>query len=78
MNVKVTDVREHPGDAAFLLDDGKTSVLLDTGFGFTGFAIADKVKAALGDRKLDYLFVHHMEPDHSAVIDDIEIGRAHV
>ena len=65
MNVKVTDVREHPGDAAFLLDDGKTSVLLDTGFGFTGFAIADKVKAALGDRKLDYIFLSHSHYDHA-------------
>ena len=65
MNVKVTDVREHPGDAAFLLDDGKTSVLLDTGFGFTGFAIADKVKAALGERKLDYIFLSHSHYDHA-------------
>ena len=65
MNVKVTDVREHPGDAAFLLDDGKTAVLFDTGFGFTGFAIADKVKKALGERKLDYIFLTHSHYDHA-------------
>ncbi len=65
MNIRVTDVREHPGDAAFLLDDGKTSVLFDTGFGFTGFAVADKVKAALGERKLDYIFLTHSHYDHA-------------
>ena len=65
MNVKVTDVREHPGDAAFLLDDGKTAVLFDTGFGFTGFAVADKVKAVLGERKLDYIFLTHSHYDHA-------------
>ena len=29
----------------------------------------DNIKAALGDRKPDYLVVQHMEPDHSANID---------
>ena len=28
------------------------------------------LKAELGDRKPDYLVVHHMEPDHSANIDN--------
>jgi len=65
MNVKVTDVREHPGDAAFLLDDGKTAVLFDTGFGFTGFAIAEKVKKALNGRSLDYIFLTHSHYDHA-------------
>ncbi|MBE6630992.1 MAG: MBL fold metallo-hydrolase [Ruminococcaceae bacterium] len=65
LNVKVTDVREHPGDAAFLLDDGKTAVLFDTGFGFTGFAVAEKVKKALGERALDYIFLTHSHYDHA-------------
>ena len=30
----------------------------------------DNIKATLGDRAPDYLIVLHMEPDHSAVIDD--------
>ena len=65
MKLKITDVREHPGDCAFLLDDGKTAILYDTGFGFTGYAIADRVKALLGDRPLDYLFLTHSHYDHA-------------
>ncbi len=64
MKLTVTDVREHPGDAAFLIDDGETAVLYDTGFGFTGYGVADRVKAALGDRPLDYLFLTHSHYDH--------------
>lgn len=65
MNLKITDVREHPGDCAFLLDDGKTAILYDTGFAFTGYAIADRVKSLLGDRPLDYLFLTHSHYDHT-------------
>lgn len=64
MKLTVTDVREHPGDAAFLLDDGTTSILYDTGFAFTGDAVADRVQAVLGDRPLDYLFLTHSHYDH--------------
>ena len=62
--IKVTDVRCEKADAAFLLDDGKTSILYDTGFGFTGESIADAVQAALGDRPLDYIFLTHSHYDH--------------
>ena len=41
--IEILDMRVHPGDAAFLLDDGKTAVLYDTGFGFTGFGVAEKI-----------------------------------
>ena len=44
MDIKITDVRCLKGDAAFLLDDGKTSILYDTGFGFTGYKIAENIK----------------------------------
>ena len=54
--IEVLDMRVHPGDAAFLLDDGKTAVLYDTGFGFTGFGVAENIKKYLGDRPLDYIF----------------------
>lgn len=64
LNVKVTDVRILPGDSGFLIDDGKTSILFDTGFAFTGYQIADKVKALLGERKLDYIFLSHSHYDH--------------
>ncbi len=65
MNIKITDVRGHKGDAAFLIDDGKTSILYDTGFGFTGYAIADNIKKALGERELDYIFLTHSHYDHA-------------
>lgn len=65
MNIKVTDVRSRKGDAAFLIDDGKTSVLYDTGFGFTGYAVADNIKSCLGERQLDYIFLTHSHYDHA-------------
>ncbi len=60
----ITDVRALPGDSAFLIDDGKTSVLYDTGFGFTGYRIADNIQKALGARSLDYVFLSHSHYDH--------------
>ena len=65
MNIKITDVRHQKGDAAFLIDDGKTSILYDTGFGFTGYAVADNVKTCLGERRLDYIFLTHSHYDHA-------------
>ena len=38
--MKITDVRVLPGDSGFLIDDGKTSILYDTGFAFTGEQLA--------------------------------------
>ena len=61
----ITDVRAVPGDSAFLLDDGTTAVLYDTGYGFTGYAIADKVQQLLGDRPLDYILLTHSHYDHA-------------
>ncbi len=64
-HIKVSDVRCNKGDSAFLLDDGKTSVLYDTGFGFTGFKVAENIKAILGDRPLNYIFLTHSHYDHA-------------
>ena len=61
----ITDVRANPGDAAFLIDDGKTAILYDSGFGFTGCAMADKIREYLGDRKLDFIFLTHSHYDHA-------------
>lgn len=61
----VTDVRVQPGDSGFLLDDSQTAILCDSGFGFTGFAMAEKIKACLGDRPLDYIFLTHSHYDHA-------------
>ena len=63
--LKVTDVRCLPGDSAFLLDDGETSILIDSGFGFTGFSVADNIRKVLGERKLDYIFLTHSHYDHA-------------
>ena len=61
----ITDVRVHPGDSGFLLDDGQTSILYDSGFAFTGYGVADKIKTVLGDRPLDYIFLTHSHYDHA-------------
>ena len=52
---------------SYVILDEKIAVMdtADIHFGDTWLA---NLKAALGDRKPDYLVVHHMEPDHSASI----------
>lgn len=65
MNIKITDVRAIKGDSAFLIDDGKTSVLYDSGFAFTGYAVAENIKRELKGRSLDYIFLTHSHYDHA-------------
>ena len=65
MNIKIIDVRVQKGDAAFLIDDGKTSILYDTGFGFTGDDVARNIKKVLGERELDFIFLTHSHYDHA-------------
>ncbi len=50
---------------SYLLLDEKTA-LFDTVDPAVSDLYLENVAAALGGRKLDYLVVHHMEPDHSA------------
>ncbi len=64
-NIKITDVRALPGDSAFLIDDGKTSIMYDSGFAFSGYTVADKIKKILGERSLDYIFLTHSHYDHA-------------
>lgn len=64
-DIKITDVRSVPGDSAFLIDDGKTSILYDSGFAFTGTSVAENIAAALGGRSLDYIFLTHSHYDHA-------------
>lgn len=63
-NVKVLDMRVVPGDSAYLILTDTTAILYDSGFAFTGYALADKIKNILGERKLDYIFLTHSHYDH--------------
>ena len=65
LDLTITDVRVVPADSGFLVDDGFTSILYDSGFAFTGEALAQKVKRALGNRTLDYIFLTHSHYDHA-------------
>lgn len=55
---------------SYVLLDEKT-VLFDTVDKAVSRTFFDNVAYALGDRKLDYLVIHHMEPDHAATIEDL-------
>lgn len=55
---------------AYLIADDKT-VLTDTCDVSVRDRFLENLKAALNGRPLDYVFVHHMEPDHCAVLDDV-------
>ena len=54
---------------AYVLLDEKT-VLFDTVDKAVSRTFFENLAAVLDGRKLDYLFVHHMEPDHSAVLEE--------
>ena len=55
---------------SYLLMDEKT-VLFDTVDKAVSETFFENVEAVLGERSLDYVVVHHMEPDHSATLDGI-------
>ena len=55
---------------SYLLLDEKT-VLLDTADAAVAGQFFENVDAVLAGRKLDYLVVNHMEPDHCALIEDL-------
>lgn len=63
-NLIISDVRVLPGDSGFLIDDGETSILYDSGFAFTGNSLTDHIQKLLGDRQLDYIFLTHSHYDH--------------
>lgn len=65
MDIRITDVRHIPADSAFLIDDGTTSVLCDSGFAFTGEDVAKNIRSVLGERNLDYIFLTHSHYDHA-------------
>ena len=55
---------------SYLLLDEKT-VLMDTVDKAVGKVFLENVAQVLDGRPLDYVFVHHMEPDHSATLEDL-------
>lgn len=63
---KITNVQAVKGDSGFLIDDGKTSILYDVGFAFTGEKVAENIKKELGSRDLDFIFLSHSHYDHAA------------
>ncbi len=63
-DINIIDVRVHPGDSGFLIDDGETAILWDSGFAFTGYNLAENIGRVLGDRKLDCIFLSHSHYDH--------------
>ena len=56
---------------SYLLIDDKT-VLFDTVDKAVSRTFFENVAHALGGRKLDYLVISHMEPDHAAMIEAVE------
>ena len=50
---------------SYFIDDEKTAVT-DTVDRFVSDAFFENLDILLNGRKLDYLIVHHMEPDHAA------------
>ncbi len=50
---------------SYLINDEKIAVLDTVKFNKTDEYLS-KIKEIIGDRKIDYLVVHHMEPDHSS------------
>ena len=57
---------------SYLLLDEKT-VLFDTVDRAVQTQFFENLEYALSGRKLDYVFVHHMEPDHAATLGDLMI-----
>ena len=55
---------------SYLIDDDRTA-LVDTVEMGTGGDFVGWIKELLGERKLDYLIISHMEPDHSGEIENV-------
>jgi len=55
---------------SYIIIDEKTAVIDTVDSSITAL-YQSNIKQALGDRKLDYLIINHMEPDHCANIEEI-------
>lgn len=55
---------------AYIINDEKVAVI-DTVKSYKQGEYIEKIKEIVGDKKVDYLVVNHMEPDHSSSIADL-------
>ena len=55
---------------SYLIVDEKTA-LLDTVDASVGEVFFEQIEKVLENRPLDYLVIHHLEPDHSAMIEEV-------
>ena len=53
---------------SYLIDEGDTVVLVDTVEVSFFEVYLKKIRSIIGDRKINYLIINHMEPDHSGAI----------
>ena len=52
---------------AYLVADEKVALIDTVEEGF-GSRLTENIREAIGDRKIDYLVINHMEPDHSSSV----------
>lgn len=62
----IKNVGAFAGSDAFLLLTKEKAVLIDTGFSFCADKMIENIKAALGDRTLDYILLTHSHYDHAS------------
>lgn len=55
---------------SYIIDDEKVC-LIDTVESGSSIEFLNKVKHVIGEKKIDYLIVNHMEPDHSGAMEEI-------
>lgn len=55
---------------SYLIADEKTA-LMDTADAAVGAQFLSQVEEALQGRKLDYLVIQHMEPDHASLVNEV-------
>jgi flavorubredoxin len=67
---RIYQIEEGMAYNSYLLLDDKT-VLFDTCDKSVGEHFLEALKEGLGKRKLDYIVVHHMEPDHSYELGEV-------
>ena len=71
----VYDVPQGISFNSYLLTDEKT-VLFDTVDSAVRHTFRENLTHALAGRELDYVVVHHMEPDHAAELADLLRGAS--